>query len=348
MQARSFEELLDKAIKAYTNKSIEAAEIVQWLIELAKKMQKEQQRGTQLNLSEEEIAFYDALADNESAVEVLGDKTLHLMAKELVDTVRKNVTVDWTLRDNVQAKLRVLVKRLLKKYKYPPDMQQKATDTFLDQAKYSVKIGLKLARVSLTKKQRKREIMKADVKRAKQSTLEDLSFQFDINRSKEVTTPTKTILINRITDVTKEDELELKVEFTLLPSKASFSKINFDLYFHEQLLNSTPLCIPQSSLLNDSFEYSLILDMKGIPEGSYLFRVEMYELWSSGEKLNFTAKEVVVQYVPQTRESRLVKIPTVKSDVGAGLTVVSSAAKTIYREIEDDLKKEATSKKDEW
>ena len=141
MQARSFEELLDKAIKAYTNKSIEAAEIVQWLIELAKKMQKEQQRGTQLNLSEEEIAFYDALADNESAREVFGDKTLHVMAKELVDMVRKNVTVDWTLRDSVQAKLRVMVKTLLKKYRYPPDKQQKATITVLEQAKYSAKIG---------------------------------------------------------------------------------------------------------------------------------------------------------------------------------------------------------------
>ncbi len=88
--------------------------------------------------------------------------------------------------------------------------------------------------------------------------------------------------------------------------------------------------------------------MTGIAEGSYLFRVEMYELWSSGEKLNFTAKEVVVQYVPQTRESRLVKIPTVKSDAGAGLTVVSSAAKNIYREIEQDQKQEAISKRDEW
>ena len=201
---------------------------------------------------------------------------------------------------------------------------------------------------NLTRNQKKREIMKAEVKQAKQSTLEDLSFQFNINRSKEATSPTKAIVINRITDETKEDELELKIEFTLLPSKASFSKINLDLYFHEQLLNSTPLCIPQSSLLNDSFEYSLILDMKGIAEGSYQFRVEMYELWSSGEKLNFNAQEVVVQYVPQTRESRLVKIPTVKSDAGAGLTVDSSAAKTIYREIEEDLKKESTSKIDEW
>ena len=201
---------------------------------------------------------------------------------------------------------------------------------------------------NLTKNQKKREIMKAEVQQEKQSTLEDMSFQFNINRSKEATAPTKAIVINRIADEIKEDELELKVEFTLLPSKASFSKINLDLYFHEQLLNSTPLCIPQSSLINDSFEYSLILDMKGIAEGSYLFRAEMYELWSSGEKLSFTAQEVVVQYVPQTRESRLVKIPTVKSDAGAGLTVVSSAAKTIYREIEEDLKKESTSKVDKW
>ena len=190
--------------------------------------------------------------------------------------------------------------------------------------------------------------MKADVEQTKQSTLEDLSFQFNIHRSKEAMPPTKAIVINRIVDKTKEDELAFKVEFTLLPSKASFSKINLDLYFHEQLLNSTQLCIPQSSLLNDSFEYSLILDMNGIAAGSYLFRVEMYELWSSGEKINFTVKEVVVQYVPQTRESRLVKIPTVKSDAGTGLTIVSSAAKSIYREIEDDLKKESTSKRDEW
>jgi type I restriction enzyme R subunit len=135
IQARSFEELLDKSIKAYTNKSIEAAQVIQQLIELAKKMREEQKRGTRLNLTEDEVAFYDALADNESAREVLGDQTLKTMAKELVEMVRKNVTIDWTLRDNVQAKLRVLVKRILKKYGYPPDKQQRATDTVLDQAK---------------------------------------------------------------------------------------------------------------------------------------------------------------------------------------------------------------------
>jgi type I restriction enzyme R subunit len=98
-------------------------------------MREEQLRGIKLNLTEEEIAFYDALADNESAKQVLGDETLHKMARELVETVRKNVRTDWTLRENVQARLRVLVKRLLKKYGYPPDMQQVATDTVLDQAK---------------------------------------------------------------------------------------------------------------------------------------------------------------------------------------------------------------------
>jgi type I restriction enzyme R subunit len=135
IQARSFEELLDKAIKAYTNKSIEAAEVIQRLIELAKKMREEQDRGKKLNLTDDEVAFYDALADNESAREVLGDETLKIIARELVDMVRKNVSIDWTLRESVQAKLRVLVKKILKKHGYPPDKQQKATETVLEQAK---------------------------------------------------------------------------------------------------------------------------------------------------------------------------------------------------------------------
>jgi hypothetical protein len=200
----------------------------------------------------------------------------------------------------------------------------------------------------LSKNQQKREIMKVEVKQAKQSTLEDLSFQFNINRSKEATTPTKAIVINRIVDETKEDELALKVEFTLLPSKASFSKINLDLYFQGQLLNSTTLIIPQSALLSDSYEFPQMLYMKGIGAGNYLIRVEMYEPWSSNEKLNFSVKEIVVQYVPQSRESRLVKIPTVKSVAGTGLTVVPSTTKNIYHEIDQDLKKESMSKRDQW
>jgi type I restriction enzyme R subunit len=135
VQARSFEELLDKSIKAYTNKSIEAAQVIQQLIDLARKMREEQKRGTELHLTEDEVAFYDALADHAGVREVMGDETLKTIARELVQTVRNNVTIDWTLRDNVQAKLRIMVKHILKKYGYPPDKQQKATDTVLDQAK---------------------------------------------------------------------------------------------------------------------------------------------------------------------------------------------------------------------
>jgi hypothetical protein len=200
----------------------------------------------------------------------------------------------------------------------------------------------------LSKNQQKREIIAIDVKQAKQSTLEDLSFQFNIERTTEAIKPIKTIVINKISEETKEDELVLKVEFSLLPSKTSFSKVNLDLFFQEHLLNSTTINMLQSTLLNDTSEFPLILDMKGIVAGEYPIRIEMYEPWSSGEKLNFTFKEITIQYVPQTREVRLVKIPTVKSVAGSDLTVVSSSAKNIYREIEQDQKREAINKRDEW
>jgi len=134
IQGRSFAEMLDKAIKAYTNKTIETAKVIEELIKLAKNMRQNEKRGETLNLNEDEVAFYDALEVNDSAVKVLGDKTLKAIARELVDTVRKNVSIDWTIRENVQAKLRVMVKRVLKKYGYPPDKQQKATQTVLEQA----------------------------------------------------------------------------------------------------------------------------------------------------------------------------------------------------------------------
>jgi len=135
IQSKSFAEMLDKAIKAYMNKSIEAAEVIERLIELARKMRDEQKRGEKLGLNEDEVAFYDALSDHEGVKEVMGDELLMTIARELVETVRKNVTIDWTLRENVQAKLRVMVKKILRKYGYPPDKQQKATDTVLEQAK---------------------------------------------------------------------------------------------------------------------------------------------------------------------------------------------------------------------
>jgi type I restriction enzyme R subunit len=135
IQARSFEDLLDKAIKAYTNKSIDTAQVIQQLVELARKMRAEQARGMQLNLSDDEVAFYDALIDHPGVKEVMADEQLKIIARELVQTIKNNVRIDWTLRESVQAQLRIAVKRVLRKYGYPPDQQQKATDTVIDQAK---------------------------------------------------------------------------------------------------------------------------------------------------------------------------------------------------------------------
>jgi type I restriction enzyme R subunit len=104
------------------------------LVQLAKDMRAAEARGENLGLSDDELAFYDALETNDSAVKVLGDETLRTIARELVATVRKNVTIDWTICDNVRAQLRVLVKRILRKYGYPPDKQEKATETVLEQA----------------------------------------------------------------------------------------------------------------------------------------------------------------------------------------------------------------------
>ena len=134
VQARSFAELLEQTIRRYQNRAIEAAQVIEELIGLAKEMRHANARGEALGLSEEELAFYDALEVNDSAVKVLGEPTLTKIARELVESVRKNVTIDWTLRENVRAQLRVIVKRILRKYGYPPDKQEKATQTVLEQA----------------------------------------------------------------------------------------------------------------------------------------------------------------------------------------------------------------------
>ncbi len=134
VQARSFAEMLELAIRRYQNRAIEAAQVLEELIGLAKKMREANARGEQLGMTEDELAFYDALETNDSAVKILGDVTLRKIAQELVTTVRANVTIDWTVRENVRAQLRVLVKRILRKHGYPPDKQEKATQTVLEQA----------------------------------------------------------------------------------------------------------------------------------------------------------------------------------------------------------------------
>lgn len=134
VQARSFSEMLEAALRRYQNRAIETAQVIEELIELARGMREATARGEKLGLNDDELAFYDALEVNDSAVKVLGEPTLQKIARELVATVRKNVTIDWTLRENVRAQLRVIVKRILRKYGYPPDKQEKATQTVLEQA----------------------------------------------------------------------------------------------------------------------------------------------------------------------------------------------------------------------
>jgi len=139
VQSRSFSEMLEKTIRLYQNRAIEVAEVIGQLIELAKEMREANQRGEKLNLGEDELAFYDALEVNDSAVKVLGDDTLKTIAQELVRMVKANVSIDWTLKENVRAKLRVMVKGILRKYGYPPDKQEKATQTVLEQAEMIAK-----------------------------------------------------------------------------------------------------------------------------------------------------------------------------------------------------------------
>jgi len=134
VKSRSFAKMLGDTIKKYQNRTIEAAQVIAELVDLAKKIRAEKERGEDIGLSPEEVAFYDALCVNESAIKELGDSTLMQIAKEMVIMLRKNTTIDWMIKENVQAKLRVYVKKLLWKYNYPPDKQESATQTVLEQA----------------------------------------------------------------------------------------------------------------------------------------------------------------------------------------------------------------------
>ena len=134
VQARSFSAMLEEAIRRYQNRAVETAQVIEELMQLAREMKGAAERGEALGLTDDEVAFYDALETNDSAVKVLGEPTLKAIARELVEAVRKNVTIDWRIRENVRAHLRVVVKRVLRKYGYPPDKQETATQTVLEQA----------------------------------------------------------------------------------------------------------------------------------------------------------------------------------------------------------------------
>jgi len=126
--------MLAETIRKHQSRAIEAAQVIEELIGLAKQMRESAERGEKLHLTDDEVAFYGALEVNDSAVKVLGDDNLRFIARELLKTIRENVTIDWTAKESVRAKLRVMVKRILRKHGYPPDKQEKATQTVLQQA----------------------------------------------------------------------------------------------------------------------------------------------------------------------------------------------------------------------
>ena len=134
IQSKSFSEKLEEALRKYHNRSVDTVEVMQELIELAKALRALDQRHAELGLSKEEVAFYDALASNDSAVQAMGDEALKMIAKEVADTVRQNTRIDWSIREQARAHLRRMVKRVLRKHGYPPDMQEGAVNLVIAQA----------------------------------------------------------------------------------------------------------------------------------------------------------------------------------------------------------------------
>ncbi|MCR2807721.1 type I restriction endonuclease subunit R [Paenibacillus soyae] len=134
VQSRKFSEMLEEAVRKYNNRTIETTQVIEELIQMAKEMNAAVKRGEDLGLIKEELAFYDALSSNESAKELMGDVMLKQIAHELTQGIKANIKVDWTLRENVRAQMRITVKRLLKKYGYPPDLEKLAIDLILQQA----------------------------------------------------------------------------------------------------------------------------------------------------------------------------------------------------------------------
>lgn len=133
-QAKKFSEKLHDAVQKYENRFVSVTDIINLLVELSREMREAADRGKALGLTEDELAFYDALEVNDSAVAILGDEKLAKIAKDLTETVRKNTTIDWTSRESVRANIRRMVKRVLRLNGYPPDKQESAVRTIIEQA----------------------------------------------------------------------------------------------------------------------------------------------------------------------------------------------------------------------
>jgi hypothetical protein len=194
-----------------------------------------------------------------------------------------------------------------------------------------------------------KEKMRMAAKQSRQKTLDNVTEQ----SKKEPPQPTEPklkrhILITDISTATKEDELTLKIEFKLFPSRTSFSKMTADLFFDTKKISTLHISILPSPLATETSEFSSALVMNGIDAGKHTIRVEMYELWSSGEKLAYTSKEVAIDYVPVKKEDRLIEIPIVKHSAGADLQVVTDFEKDVYRELDESIKRDQISQRDGW
>ena len=197
-----------------------------------------------------------------------------------------------------------------------------------------------------SKKDRLRERTRVDIEQSKQTTFDNLPETPEKETVKPPAHAQKQIEIVEVNTETREDELKLKIWFRLHPSKTAFSKITAELHFDQHHFHTVPLKIHPSSLTKDNLEFNRVLEMTGIAAGLHSIKVEMYELWSSGEKLTSASKEVTVDYVPVRREDRhLIKVPFVKSEASADVAIITDAEKSHYRETEENEKRTGRQKR---
>jgi hypothetical protein len=192
-------------------------------------------------------------------------------------------------------------------------------------------------------KERIREKTLVDLKRAKQSTFDNLPKTPDAPKPQK---PEKSIVI-QLTHATKEDELDVAISFQLLPSRMHFSNLLLDLHFDGCKVNSYRVAIPPSRLLSDELDFPIALDMTGIPKGEHVVKVELSEKWETGEVLAYASKYVVVQYSPVRKEDRYVKVPLVRKIDGA-FRIVLPEEKELYDALDKGNRSEQFSKRDRY
>jgi hypothetical protein len=194
------------------------------------------------------------------------------------------------------------------------------------------------------KKQQLRDKTHADIKKAKQTTFDNLPAQKSVHA---IINSEKQILIVQLKHSIKEEELELFVTFRLLPTQKAFSNVMLEMFFDGNKLNTYLISIPPSQLLSSELEFPITLDMKDIRPGEHTIKVEMAERWSTGEKLASTTQYVIIQYAPVRRQDRYVKVPIVRKIDGA-FRIILPQEKELYRKLQKSRDQELNSKKDQW